>query len=115
MLLIYCIHMLVKVFIFQHKKTQRKDKAMTISKVNTKFKIIRKPDYSRKDSESSIKVEVSNRDSALNNNQFNDLIFKSEENKKDKKPKKKVTPVEKQKDSNPSDINEIRSVTDFYI
>jgi hypothetical protein len=86
----------------------RKGMVMSISKVKGNATIIRRPDYARKDIESISEVEISNKDSRLNNNTFNDLVFlKKDQNKKDEpKQEKETKPEQKKKDDN---------ITDFYV
>lgn len=81
---------------------------MSISKIKGQATIIRRPDYARKDAESVTEVEISNKDSRLNNNFFNDLVFLKKDQKKDSKQKQ-----EKQKE--PENKKKDDSVTDFYV
>jgi len=88
---------------------------MSISKVqNSKFSIIRKPDYARKDVEAIAQVEISNKDSQLDNNTFGDLVMLKQENKKKKKDtfsKKNHLEEEQKKDG---DTKNKDGITDFY-
>ena len=81
---------------------------MSISKVKGQTTIIRRPDYARKDVEYVNEVEISNKDSRLDNNFFNDLVF----NKKDQK--KKDAPKDQNKPKEPDKKKE-DNITDFYI
>lgn len=83
---------------------------------NSKFTIIRKPDYARKTYDSIEEIDISNKDTKLDNKTFGDLIFNNkQQNKKDKPAEdKKVTRLhdEQKKDG---DTKNDKGITDFYI
>lgn len=83
---------------------------MSISKIKgSTTTIIRRPDYARKDIEGVSEVEISNKDSKLDNNFFKDLVMEKRENSKQDKQHKKDKNSENKKNSNTS------SITDLYV
>jgi len=95
-----------------------KVKEMSVSKVNSsKFNIIRKPDYARKDVEAIAEVEISNKDSKLDNNTFSDLVMlKKQEKDKDKRKKENLEKRRHLEDAEKKDgeTKNKDGITDFY-
>jgi hypothetical protein len=89
---------------------------MSISKVSkSKFNIVRRPDYARKDVENITEVEISNKDSRLDNKTFNDFIMYSNDEKEPKKEEpKKVQRDNEDKKQNGQTKNK-DGLTDFYV
>lgn len=86
---------------------------MSISKTRkSSFNIIRRADYTRKNMDTVSEVEISNKDSKLDNKSFNDLVFEQKENTKPKDHQNSDNSENKNKDSEQKNKD---GLTDFYV
>lgn len=87
----------------------------SVSKTS-KVTIIRRPDYARKNIESVTEVDISNKDSQLDNNMFSDLVFNNEQdnNKKKKESSEKHPHLNSEQKKDGETKNE-DGITDFYV